>query len=87
MGLADWQASAMKLEPGEVESILTGDKTVGAWQVVAALIVYALRDDAISETQVEQALEAAVMALAMSSFGESMEALMETPDQEDAILS
>ena len=87
MGLTDWQASAMKLEPGEVESILTGDKTVGAWQVVAALIVYALRNDAIAETQVEQALEAAVITLAMSSFGESMQALMETPEPEDAILS
>ena len=87
MGLTDWQAAAMKLEPGEVESILTGDKAVGAWQVVAALIVYALRDDAIGEKQVDQALEAAVITLAMHSFGENMQALMETPDQEDAILS
>ena len=75
MGLNNWRDTAMRLSDEEVADVLTGDGTVGAWQVVAALIVYALKDDAIAEKQVDQALEAAVITLAMHSFGDAMEAM------------
>ena len=86
MGMQEWRASALKLTPDDTASILKGDEAVGAWQVIAALIVLALRDDAIAERQIDQAIEAAVITLARDSFGEAMEALI-PPAPEDAILS
>ncbi len=71
----DWKDTAMRMSDQEVADVLQGDETVGAWQVVAALIVYALKGDAIGETQIDQALEAAVITLAMHSFGDAMEAM------------
>ena len=75
MGQTNWKDTAMRLSDEEVAVILTGDESVGAWQVVAALIVLALKADAIGETQIDQALEAAVITLAMHSFGDAMEAM------------
>ena len=84
MGQANWKDTAMRLSDEEVAVILTGDESVGAWQVVAALIVLALKADAIGETQIDQALEAAVITLAMHSFGDAMEAMA---GDEEPILS
>jgi hypothetical protein len=84
MGQTNWKDTAMRLSDEEVADILQGEESVGAWQVVAALIVFALKADAIESKQVDQALEAAVITLAMHSFGDAMEQMGGT---EEPILS
>ncbi len=87
MGLDNWKESAMRMSDSEVAEVLQGDETVGAWQVIAALIVLALKADAIAEKQVDQALEGAVITLAMHSFGDAMEAMTGDFGMEPPILS
>lgn len=84
MGTTNWKDTAMRMSDEEVADVLQGDESVGAWQVVAALIVLALKHDAIGEKQIDQALEAAVITLAMHSFGDAMEQMGGT---EEPILS
>ena len=87
MGLDNWKDSAMRMSDEEVADVLQGDKAVGAWQVVAALIVLALKHEAIAEKQIDQALEAAVITLAMHSFGGAMAAMAGDDGDEEPLLS
>jgi hypothetical protein len=88
MGQANqgWKDAAMRMSDQEVADVLTGDGMVGAWQVIAALIVHALKTEAIADAQIDQALEGAVITLAMHSFGEAMEAMTGDFDTEPPIL-